>query len=385
MSKADKFLTPVMRLVQGDCFEPQTKDQSGAPLTIKSGVNIGQPTQKYFVALAGSKTDPEVIALKAKFEAVARLAFPTLFPNPHGPCVNPQFSMKVIDGDGIDQSGKPNNIKEGFAGCWVFRFSSSYPPKCYAAGKYQPHEQLSVVGGVNPIPRGHYVRVAGTMSGNGQTQKPGLYVNLDMVEWARVGDVIISGPDASSVFGGGAVSGGSAGPQMTAKANGVPYASFQQQGWTDAALIADGYMLPAAPAPQAAQSVAPPPSTPSAPAAPSAVAPHATILTGPQMTAKANGVPYASFQQQGWTDAALIADGYMLPAAPAPQAAPAPLPPGGSAPTPPAPAQIAPAPTGVRDPQSRMLPAAGGITYAAYIAQNWTDALLIQNGFMSPQ
>ena len=264
MGKAVDFLTPVGRLVQGDCFEPQTKDQNGVPLTIKTGANAGQPTQKYFIAVAFKKTDAAFLALKAQFEQVARAAFPALFPN--GVCVNPNFSWKIVDGDGLDQNGKPNSSKDGFAGHWIVRFSSSYPPKCFAAGHYQPHEQLT---DPKSIPRGHYVRVAGNVSDNIPSNKPGLYVNLNMIEWASIGDVIVSGPDASQVFGATA---------------------------TPAAM----------PPPSAPQAVAPPP------AAPAPVVPHTAILSGPQMTAAANGVPYSAYIAQGWTDALLIQNGMML-------------------------------------------------------------------------
>ncbi len=379
MAKATEFLTPVMRLVQGDCFEAQTKDMAtGLPLTVKTGPNAGQPTQKYFVALAGKKNDAEVIKFKAMIEAEARAAWPQFFPIPGGACVNPNFSTKIIDGDGVDQNGKPNNTKEGFAGCWIFRFSSSYPPKCFAAGKYQPHEQLQVVGNVNPIPRGHYVRVAGNISGNGNVQRPGMYVNLNMIEWNAIGDLITSGPDAATVFGNGAPAGG---PQMTAAAGGVSYADHIAQGWTDALLIEHNRMLPpaavGAPPPPGATSAPPPPAAALAPPPPPPppVTPHTAILAGgPQMTAAAGGVSYADHIAQGWTDALLIQHGKMLPSAPAPLAT------SGSAPPPP------PAVTAVAPPPPAgkvMLPAAGGVSYEAHIAQGWTDAMLVQHGKMA--
>lgn len=389
MAKATEFLSPVLRLVQGDAFEPQTKDAvTGLPLTVKTGPNAGQPTQKYFIACAGSKTDAEVIKLKALFDAEARTAWPQFFPVPGGPCVNPNFSTKIIDGDGVDQNGKPNNTKEGFAGCWIFRFSSSYPPKCFAAGKYQPHEALQVVGGVNPIPRGHFVRVAGNVSGNNNAQRPGLYVNLNMIEWNSVGPVIVSGPDASQVFGGGAPAGGQ---QMTQLAGGVSYADHIAQGWTDALLIEHKRMLPpvaasAPPPPAAAVGAPPPPGATSAPPPPAAalaapppppppVQPHTAILAGgPQMTDLAGGVSYADHIAQGWTDALLIENKRMLPSAPAPLAT------SGSAPPPPpaATASAPPPPVG-----KVMLPGAGGVSYEAHIAQGWTDAMLIQHQKMA--
>ncbi len=318
-SKSEKFLTPVGRLVQGDCFEAQTKDQAGVPLTIKTGPNAGQPTQKYFIAVAFKKTDPETIALKAQWDRKAREEFPALFPNPSGPCVNPNFSDKITDGDGIDQNGKPNNTKDGFAGCWVFRFSSSFPPECYARGAYNPATDLLKPG---QIPRGHHIRVSGTISGNQPSNKPGLYVNLGMIEWNSIGDLITSGPSASDVFGGGAAAVPPAGPVMLAAAGATPYAAYIAAGWTDAALIAAQMMAPPAAA------VAPPPAP---------------------------------------------------PAAVAPPPPPAPLPPGGSAPPPPPPAQIAPAAPGYR-----MTEHAGATTYQQYLHAGWSDAALVQNNFMVP-
>jgi hypothetical protein len=380
MGKAVDFLTPVGRLVQGDCFEAQTKDSAGKPYLDKNN----QPTQKYFVAVAFPKNDPAFAQIKVQFEQIARAEFPQLFPN-GGPCVNPNFSFKIIDGDGIDNNGKPNSSKEGFAGCWVLRASSSYPPKCFAAGKYAPHEQLHPQAGVNPIPRGHYVRLSGNVTGNGGGNgKPGLYVNVNMIEWARVGDVIVGGPDAASVFGGapGATPAAPQGRQMLAAAGATTYEAYIAAGWTDAQLIASGFMAApavAAPAPTPpAPPAAPAPTPPAPPTPPAAVTPHAGILAGPQMTAAAGATTYAQYIAAGWTDAQLIASGFMV--APAAASVPAPLPPAGSVqpPAPPAPTAPAPAPS-----TKRMLPAAGATTYEQYIAAGWTDAQLIQNSFMA--
>lgn len=319
MGKAIDFLTPVGRLVQGDCFEGQTKDNNGKPYLDGQG----NPTTKWFVAVAFAKSDPAFAALKQQMDQLARTEFPHLFPN-GGPCINPNFSMKIVDGDGIDNNGRPNNSKEGFAGHWILRMGSSYPPKCYQAGKYQPHEQLKVEGGINPIPRGHYVRVAGNMLGNGGGNgKPGLYVNCSMVEWVRIGDVIVSGPDAATVFGGQS-------------------------------------------APAANSNAAPPP-----PATQTAVQQHQTILQGPQLTAKATS-SYAQYIASGWTDAQLIEHGIML----APTASHA-------APPPPAVQTAAPPPPAAkRSHQDRML-ATAGATFAQYIESGWNEQQLIDNGLMA--
>jgi hypothetical protein len=48
---------------------------------------------------------------------------------------------------------------------------------------------------------GYYVRVSGTVEGNANAQRPGIYVNLDMVELSAYGPEIVSGPDAGEAFG----------------------------------------------------------------------------------------------------------------------------------------------------------------------------------------
>ena len=164
--KAD-FLTPVGRLVQGNPFEAQTKNMTGQPLVTKSG----QPTQRYFIAVAFPKADQAFLALYQKIAEVARGSFPHLF-NAQGQCTHPRFSWKVMDGDGVDENGKSNATKEGFAGCWILKFQSSFAPRCFYAGKYQPHEQIQ---DPKAIPRGYYVRVAGSMEGNDDPNKPGVY------------------------------------------------------------------------------------------------------------------------------------------------------------------------------------------------------------------
>ena len=55
---ATNATTPVGRYVQGDLYTPQDKDAAGRPMLVKSGPNVGQPTRKWFFALAIPKTDP---------------------------------------------------------------------------------------------------------------------------------------------------------------------------------------------------------------------------------------------------------------------------------------------------------------------------------------
>lgn len=339
---AENFLSPELRLVQGDCFVGQDKNMQGQPHKDKAG----NPLTKWFVSCAGRKGDVAVEAFKAKIEAFARVALPQFFNGTQ--CLHPKFSMKIVDGDGVDDNGKANATKPGFAGHWVFKFGSNYAPRCFQAGKWTPADQLQIIGGINPIPRGDYVKIAGSMDGNADPMKPGVYVNLGMVEWQRLGERIITGPDAAAIFGGHAapapVAGYVAPPSLPAvavsyqvapayAAQGHTLDTLRASGQTDAAMVAAGWIVAvSAPSPVV---MAPPPMPAPAPApAPLPVAPHPGIL--------------------------------------------APLPPAGSAPMPPAPAQTASAAPGFR------MANPAGPAYAGYIAQGWTDATLVQNGLMVP-
>lgn len=343
MSKAE-FLTPVGRLVQGDPFEAQTKNMQGQPLMTMSG----QPTQRYFIAVAFAKTDQAFGAFYAKLVEVARGSFPQLF-NAQGQCSHPRFSWKLVDGDGVDDNGKPNANKEGFAGCWVVKFSSSFAPRCFHAGHYQPHEQIQ---DPKAIPRGYYVRVAGTIEGNDNAQKPGLYVNLSMVELAGQGPIISSGPDAGAVFGGvaGALPAGASPLPMHAAAPvapGVPaYGAMPGVAPLGLPGVGAGQGMPPMLPPGAPATAAPAalgvPTFPSSPAV--AVAPNPAFLAGP------GGVP-----------------GVAAPAVGMPS-------------PPPAPVAIAP----IAPPSSpAMTAAAGGATYEQFIAQGWTPEQMRASGYLA--
>lgn len=276
------FTSPVGRLVQGDPFKPRTTDQQGNPLTIKSGPNAGQPRSDYFIAIAVPKDSPEWPAFKALIDAEAKAAWP------QGQFNSPKFSNKIIDGDGMDDNGKSNADKPGFAGCWVVRFSSGFAPAIWARSKVLPEhmrspdpESFVQVTFPTALKRGYFIRTAGNVAGNQNQQSPGLYLNYNMVELVGYGEEIVSGPTASQAFG--------AAP--AALPTGVSAAP------TDAP-------TPSAPAPTptASPGDAPAPYTGYAePPAPS----------GPVMTPKANGVTYEAFIAKGWTDEQLKAQGYM--------------------------------------------------------------------------
>lgn len=334
----EAFTSPVGRLVQGDAFVPQTKDQQGNLRVVKSGPNIGQPNPQYFVAIAVPKIDPnnpsqwnpEYAAFYALLDKVARQEWPALFPN-GGACVNPMFAWKVKDGDGVDRNGKSNADKEGFPGHWVISFASSYAPKVVRPTSPGVWETLT---DPQSLKRGYYVRIAGSITGNDSPQTPGLYTNLDMIELVGYGQEIVGGPDAATAFAApatlpagasaqpiagatmpaGTPPGAPGGPGMMPPPGGAPGAP----GAVDAPPAAPGgqytgYMgVPgAAPGAPAAPLGAPTAGVPSSPGGvPSA--PPATNSPTRTMTALAGTNTYESFVGAGWTDQQLIEKGYMV-------------------------------------------------------------------------
>jgi hypothetical protein len=309
---ATNITTPVGRFVQGDLCKGQDKDASGRPLLIKSGLNAGQPTVKYFFAVAFPKTDPGWPAFWAELNKEARSGFPTLF-DAQGNCLNPRFSWKIIDGDSQvpNEAGKIPAQQEGFPGCWVVRFQSSFSvgEKTYDSS----HAPLPV----GAIKRGSYIRVACSVNANGDASKPGLYVNPNMVQLCGYGPEIVSGPDAGTAF--------AAPVQLPAGASATPLAP--------AYALPAGQAAPAGPAgyappPPAAAPVQQAPAGQAAPAGPAGYAPPPPPAAPVQQAPAGYGPPPAA------------------PAAyapPPPPAAPVQQAPAGYAPPPPAAAPVTPA------------------------------------------
>lgn len=335
---AERFTSPCGRLVQGDAFEPQMTDQQGNPRVVKTGPRAGQPSPQFYLGVAIPKNDPQWPAFWALIDRVSRQEWPGLFPDPNAGCVNPKFSYKVVDGDGYDDNGKHNATKEGFANCWVLRVTSGFAPAVHHVNQYAANQRVT---DKNQLKRGYYVRVSGTAKTNDNTQKPGLYLNVDLVEIAGFGPEITSGPDAAAVFAAaGAVilpPGASATPILPSGGPGPggappppPYAA-PGPGAPPAPpppYAAPGGAPPLPPAgPGGAPSYPPPAPTPGAPGPA-----YATPITSPsnyvapppappappppaparQMTAAAQGQPYEAYIALGWTDETLRQHGMMV-------------------------------------------------------------------------
>lgn len=273
MTTKVSLLTPVGRLVQGSPFEANTTDAAGKPLRDLQG----NPKVNYFLALAIAKNDPGWPAFKQQLDAVAAQAFPNHYQLP-------TFSNKITDGDSteVDQNGNRPCDKEGFPGHWIVRFSSGFAPEVYTKGG------AAIITNPKEIKRGDYVRVYCSTSGNGNAQKPGIYINLNMVEQIGYGEEITSGPSGASVFGGAPAAHVPQGMSATPVAPSTPMA-------------APG--APAAPAPQVPQTPAPQSTVQPAhdflntpPPAPAPVAPPVE-----------DKIPY---QGQNYTRAQLVAAGW---------------------------------------------------------------------------
>lgn len=336
------FTTPVGRFVNGNLYTPQTKDADGKPLLVKNGPNVGQPTQKFYIAIAIPKIPgghwaayprnpkmPEQESWGEAIWAAGNLAFAQV-------AQSPSFAWKVSDGDSTipNKKGRKPCDNEGWPGNWILHCSGSFAPKCYN------NDGSAVLVEKDAIKPGYYVQIAGNVGGNASSQNPGVFVNPSMVSLQGYGVEIVSGPDASAVgFGGAALP---AGASVTPVGGFAPAAAPQPPAGHPA-VAAPFYPPGTLPVPPGAP--VPPPVVAAPPPLP--VTPHPAFLAPP-------GAPAAP----------------VYPPAAAPVVAPFPP---AAAPQPPAP----PAPARV------MLPAAGGHSYQALVAAGWTDATLRAAGMMA--
>jgi len=194
--------TPTGRLVGGHPMEEKTEDYRGRPLTYKTGANAGQPRSEYYVGLAIAKTDPGVAQLFALIHAEAQKAFPhlALEQDIQSAANSPTFAWKITDGDSAqpNSSGRAPNSREGYPGHWIFNMAGSYAPTCHVANA---QGQMEKIVDANEIKRGYYLRVYGSVRGNGSADQPGIFLNPSMIERVAFGQEIFVGPDANQVFG----------------------------------------------------------------------------------------------------------------------------------------------------------------------------------------
>ena len=322
MSQRVNITSPVGRIVMGSLYDPSTTDAEGKPLVVKkAGPNAGQPRVNYFFALAipkGAEPHWAHTPWGQQIWNVGNQAFPNA-------AQAADFSWKIVDGDSQipNKRGRKPCDNEGWPGHWVLKFSGGFAPKVYqqeGAGYVQVMQK-------DFCKPGYFVEVAFSVEGNGSQSQPGVYLNHSMVCFRAYGPEISFGPDvASAGFGAAPLP---AGASMTPLAGAIPMPQAPAAAPTMPLPPGLPQVPGVAPAPLPQGGFAPTPSVP-APGAPAPipvtpnpgfvqVPPPAPMAPPPapaapvrQMTAAAQGIPYESYIQQGWTDAMLVQNGLML-------------------------------------------------------------------------
>lgn len=320
MAQKVNITSPVGRIVMGSLYDPSTTDAEGKPLVVKTGPNAGQPRVNYFFALAIPKGAEPHWAHTPWGQQIWNVGNQA-FPNA---AQSPAFAWKIEDGDSQipNKKGRKPCDNEGWRGHWILKFSGGFAPKVYqqeGAGYVQVMQK-------DFCKPGYFVEVAFSVEGNGSQSQPGVYLNHSMVCFRAYGQEITFGPDvASAGFGAAPLP---AGASMTPPAGAIP--------------------MPQAPA-AAPAGYAPPPGLPQVPGvAPAPLAPAGFVPT-PSLPVPGAPAP--------------------IPVVPNPQFVQVPPP-------------VPQAPVTPAAPVRQMTAAAQGIPYESYIAQGWTDAMLVQNGLM---
>lgn len=279
--------SPVVRIVQGDIYNPSTKDMKGAPLVYKTGSDAGKPRVDYFLKTAEAKIPGHTHWAQGEFGKQIWAAGLKLWNG------NTNLYWKIEDGDdatpNIERKGKKNCDNEGWVGHWVMKFGSSFAPKLVhmVGGQAIP---LTEEGSIKC---GDYVQVYFEVRSNNDATKPGLLYNPVAICFINGGKEIYTGPDVSAAGFGQA--------PMPANADVRNFVT---------AVADNGF---SAPAPIPALPGAPIPTIPVIPnvAFAGIVAPPAAPVR--QLTALAQGATYEQLIANGWTDALLVAQGLMLP------------------------------------------------------------------------
>lgn len=322
MSNGNKvtITSPVGRFVQGNLYTANDKDATGALRTIKNGPNAGKPNPQYYYAIAIPKNPGEAAwwdtTWGKQILAVGAAAFPQAYQRP-------DFAWKVTDGDStaLNQQNKRWCDYPNFPGNWILKFTSSFAPNIFTLVGQPPNQPAAVLEKDAVYP-GCWIQVQFNVEGNNQPTKPGVYINPNMVCLIYHGERIAFGADPTQA-GFGAAGPMPPGASMTPVGNFTPPAAVTAPPAAPATPVAPpaAPATPVAPPPATAVPAVPvaphtaittPPAAPAAPATPPA-APAAPAAPGRTMTAKAAGQPYEAFVAQGWTDANLVAHGYMLP------------------------------------------------------------------------
>lgn len=351
VNSADQWFTGTGILLQGDPFRANTTGFQGVPL--KDG------RVEYFMAIGFPKDQPAATGFNELYAMMYEVA--KTHPNAaqYIPSNFAGFHFKLEDGDA------PQNInKPGWKGCWVLKCKNGFQPQVFdenrnavispyidnvdAEGKIVSQTQKPGVS--HPFPCGHFVRAMIAIKPNKSAPpQSGLYINISMIQRVGYGTPIYSGPDYGSILG---AQQAAALPGMSAIPTGGPAPVMAAGPGAPPAGPASGPTgLPPAPG-AAAPAVGMPPAPGGLPAAPAAP-PAPPVVETPQSRMIDQQYTYDQYIQAGYTEAGLIAQGLMRPAAqpaapvggglpPAPTGMP-PAPPAATPGMPPAPGTLPPA------------------------------------------
>lgn len=311
------------RFVQGSLYDLQDKDWQGQPLKYKSGEKIGQLYKKCHIAIAVKKT-PGVTHWASETWGSPIWAFGH-GQFPRGEAQAATFAWKIEDGDSSipKKNGAKNCDNPNLAGCWIVHAGQPERLPKVVTAHGDPLEQPGLV------KCGYWGRLAVRIGGNGQFGgNAGIYINPQFFVYLGIDKEITSGPNVKGLLA-------TAGQfQLPAHVQAAPvgtpaFSAPASPGTPPPPAIGGPVLPPGSPPPPPAMgvpvSVAPPPGPPAVTVVPSqtflappppgaapGALPSLPASTGPQMTAKAGSLTYAQFIAQGWNDATLRANGYMV-------------------------------------------------------------------------
>lgn len=302
--------SPVGRIVAGNLYVGRDKDYDGNPLVVKTGPNAGQARVQFFFSIAIAKGSEQHWAHTewgGKIWQAGNAAFPQM-------AQHPSFAWKIEDGDSTipNKKGRKNCETEGHPGHWIIKFSGGMAPKIYAEEGGRLVQKLEE----NFVKPGYFVQVAFNVSGNGNQNNSGVYLNHDMVCFRAFGPEISFGRDVNEAgFGSAPLP---AGAMLTPPPSAAPMPGSVPQAPPPAVPVMPNtqfLQVPASPTPAGI------PSVPAAPASsipavampsPSNLPPAPPAPAGPRMTAAAQGISREAYITAGWNDAQLIANGLMV-------------------------------------------------------------------------
>lgn len=176
MTETNNFsgVTPVGRVISEAIFEPTMKGYQGKALD--------KPL--WYIQLSIPKTASGLQQLFDDCQGAAAAGFANKEQE------RSDFAWKFKDGDA------PEHVeRDGFPGCFIFAFRSGFAPSAIVD---QNNKQILDKSRIIP---GYQVQVAYNIKANGDTAKPGVYLNFNMVKLISIDAPIMSGPTAAEIFG----------------------------------------------------------------------------------------------------------------------------------------------------------------------------------------